>query len=157
MAVCEISDSGRVRTIRLNRPEKKNALSSELAWAVVTAVEQAAADDGVWVVALTGSGDSFCSGLDLSGGGPDTSPLTPQGQFLDDIGWVGRFPLVLRQLCEKPVVGGINGVAAGAGLSLAMACDMRIMAEGAILTTAFARVGRFRFIDPFNTGAGRID
>ena len=141
MSVCEITDEGRVRTIRLNRPEKKNALSNELAWAVVTAVEEAARDDDVWVIAVTGTGDAFCSGLDLSGAGSDSSPLSPQSRYLDDIGWVGRFPLVLRQLCEKPVVAGINGVAAGAGLSLAMACDIRLGARSLRLIAGYPRVG----------------
>lgn len=140
-SVLQISDAGRVRTIRLHRPEKKNALSSELAWGVVEAVEQAARDDAVWVIAVTGSGDAFCSGLDLSGGGEDASPLSGHTAFLDDISWVGRFPLVLRQLCDKPVVGGLNGVAAGAGLSLAMACDIRLMARSARLIAGYPRIG----------------
>jgi 2-(1,2-epoxy-1,2-dihydrophenyl)acetyl-CoA isomerase len=140
MSVCEISDAGHVRTIRLNRPEKKNALSNELAWAVVTAVEEAAGDDDVWVIAITGTGDAFCSGLDL-GGSEAESPLTAQDQFLDDIGWVGRFLLGLRQACDKPVVGGINGVAAGAGVSLAMACDIRLAARSARLIAGYPRIG----------------
>ncbi|HEY8172207.1 MAG TPA: enoyl-CoA hydratase-related protein [Dehalococcoidia bacterium] len=135
------SDDGHVRTIALNRPEKKNALSNELAWGIVTAVEQAAHDDNVWVIAITGSGDSFCSGLDLSGAGENASPLPEQDQFIDDIGWVGRFALVLRQLCDKPIVGGINGVAAGAGLSLAMACDMRIGAASMRFIAGYPRIG----------------
>ncbi len=139
--ILQVSDAGRVRTIRLHRPEKKNALSSELAWGVVEAVESAARDDDVWVVAITGSGDAFCSGLDLSGGGEDASPLSGHSGFLDDISWVGRFPLVLRQVCDKPVVGGLNGVAAGAGLSLAMACDMRLMARSARLIAGYPRIG----------------
>jgi 2-(1,2-epoxy-1,2-dihydrophenyl)acetyl-CoA isomerase len=139
--VLEVSDEGRVRTIRLHRPEKKNALSSELAWGVVEAVERAARDDDVWIVAITGSGDAFCSGLDLSGGGEDASPLSGHSAFLDDISWVGRFPLAIRQLCDKPVVAGLNGVAAGAGLSLAMACDMRLMARSARLIAGYPRIG----------------
>ena len=141
MSVLQISDTGRVRTIRLHRPEKKNALSSELAWGVVEAVEAAARDDDVWIVAITGSGDAFCSGLDLGGDGPDGSPLSGHSAFLDDISWVGRFPLVLRQVCDKPVVGGLNGVAAGAGLSLAMACDIRIMARRGRLIAGYPRIG----------------
>lgn len=139
--VIRISDEAHVRTITLNRPEKKNALSNELAWGVVTAVEAAAHDDSVWVVAITGSGDSFCSGLDLGGPGEDASPLSPQEQFMDDVHWVGRFALVLREVCDKPVVGGLNGVAAGAGLSLAMACDMRIAAQSVRLIAGYPRIG----------------
>lgn len=141
MSVLEITDAGRVRTIRLNRPEKKNALSNELAWGVVTAVEEAARDDDVWVIAITGTGDAFCSGLDLGGTGEDASPLTPQSRYLDDIGWVGRFPLVLRELCDKPIVAGLNGVAAGAGLSLAMACDIRLGARRLRLIAGYPRIG----------------
>lgn len=139
--VLTIRDAGRVRTLVLARPEKKNALSHELAWAIVTAVEKAAHDDGVWVVAITGSGDAFSSGLDLGGPGEDTSPLTSQERLIDDISWVGRFPLVLRHLCDKPVVAGVNGVAAGAGLSLAMAADIRIAAARMQLVAGYPRIG----------------
>ena len=102
------SDVGHVRTITLNRPEKKNALSQELAWSIIGAVDEAAKDDNVWVVALTGSGDAFCAGLDLSGPG-DFTPMTPQTAQLDDIGWVGHFLLAIRKRCDKPVVGGKIG------------------------------------------------
>ena len=60
---------------------------------------------------------------------------------MDDVHWVGRFALVLREVCDKPIVGGVNGVAAGAGLSLAMACDMRIAAESARLIAGYPRIG----------------
>jgi enoyl-CoA hydratase/carnithine racemase len=136
-----ISDEAHVRTLRLNRPEKKNALSDELAWGIVTAVEEAARDDSVWVLAITGTADAFCSGLDLGGTGESASPLTEQTGFMDDVGWVGRFALVLRELCDKPIVGGLNGVAAGAGLSLAMACDIRIGAQRLRLIAGYPRIG----------------
>ncbi|MBV8683243.1 MAG: enoyl-CoA hydratase/isomerase family protein [Caulobacteraceae bacterium] len=136
-----IEDRGHVRTIRLNRPEKKNALSTELAWGVIEAVDQAAHEDDVWVVAITGTGDAFCAGLDLSGGGQPYSPHSRQTAQLDDVGWVGNFLLAIRKRCDKPVVGGINGVAVGAGLGLAMATDVRIVARSARLMAGYTRIG----------------
>lgn len=139
--IVRIRDKGHVRTIVLDRPDKKNALSHALAWGVVNAVRDAAHDDDVRVIALTGSGDSFCSGLDLGGPGEDVSPLPPQERAMDDLSWVGRFLLVVRYECDKPVVAGLNGVAAGAGLSLAMAADMRIAARRCRLIAGYPRIG----------------
>lgn len=141
--VLRIKDSGHVRTLVLNRPEKKNALSDELAWGIITAVEDAAKNDDVWIVGITGTGDAFCSGLDLTrgDGASDGTPLSAQESLLDDLGWVSRFPLVLREQCDKPVVAGLNGVAVGAGLSLAMAADVRLMAESARLIAGYPRIG----------------
>ncbi len=100
----KVADKGHVRTITLNRPEKKNALSTQLAWGVIEAIDAAAKDDHIWVVALTGSGDSFCAGLDLSPDGERYHPGTQMTAQLDDIGWVGNFVLAIRKRCDKPVV-----------------------------------------------------
>lgn len=141
--VLRVSDSGHVRTLRLNRPKKKNALSQELAWGIITAIEEAAKDDEVWVIGITGTDDAFCSGLDLTpaGDGQSYVPMSPQDAYLDDLGWVSRFPLVLRDQCDKPIVAGLNGVAVGAGLSLAMAADMRIATESVRLIAGYPRIG----------------
>jgi 2-(1,2-epoxy-1,2-dihydrophenyl)acetyl-CoA isomerase len=138
--VVKIHDEGHVRVIQLNRPDRKNALSDELAWGVIGAIDEAAKTDSVWVIAITGSGDSFCAGLDLTGP-PKHSPFTPQTAQLDDLHWVGHFLLAIRKRCDKPVVGGINGVAVGAGLGLAMATDVRIVARNARMMAGYTRIG----------------
>jgi 2-(1,2-epoxy-1,2-dihydrophenyl)acetyl-CoA isomerase len=141
--VLEIETRQHVRVLRLNRPEKKNALSSELGWTIVAAVEEAARDDDVRVIGLTGNGDAFSSGLDLAPApeGQPLSALSPQEAALDDLGWVGRFPVLMRERCDKLVVAGINGVAVGAGLSLAMSADLRIASDRARLMAGYARMG----------------
>ncbi len=88
-----ITNEGQVRTITLNRPEKMNALNEELAWAIVGAVDEAAKDDSVWVVAITGNGRAFSAGLDLTAfaGEKSYAPLSPMTRQLDDLAWISRF------------------------------------------------------------------
>jgi len=143
MAVLEEQTVGHVRVLRLNRPERKNALTGELGWAIVRAVQRATEDDDVRVIAITGNGDAFCSGLDLGPGDgtPVDTGLSDQERFLDEKGWVGRFLVALRLDTDKPVVAGVNGVAVGAGLSLAMAADIRIASDTARLHPGYLRAG----------------
>ena len=131
--------AGGVATITLNRPEKLNALNDTLAGEIQAAVREADADDAVRVIVLTGAGNGFCSGLDLTeprGNGSEPS----RKERLDDLSWVGRAPLLLTSI-DTPVIAAINGPAAGAGLSLALAADIRVMAEGTRLTTGYIRRG----------------
>jgi 2-(1,2-epoxy-1,2-dihydrophenyl)acetyl-CoA isomerase len=133
---------GQVRYIRLNRPEKMNAINQALAWGTLHAIEDAQADENTWVIGLTGTGKAFCAGLDLTAGEQeDASGMSSQDSYLDDLGWVSRFTHTLRNMCDKPVVCGINGVAVGAGLALAMAGDIKIMAENARLMAGYPRIG----------------
>jgi 2-(1,2-epoxy-1,2-dihydrophenyl)acetyl-CoA isomerase len=136
--VLEIEDDGHLRVLRLNRPERKNALTGPLIEGIVNGLRDAAHDDDVWAVAITGNGDAFCSGLDLAGmdGDRDDDADEP-----DDDRERHHFALVARFECEKPVLAGINGVAVGMGVSLAMCADLRIAAPSARFHPGYARVG----------------
>jgi 2-(1,2-epoxy-1,2-dihydrophenyl)acetyl-CoA isomerase len=142
-APLELERVDRLLVVRLDRPSRKNALTEELGWGIVDAVRTAAHDDDVWAVAITGNGDAFSSGLDL-GQGTDLEPstlLSEQDHLLDDLGWVGHLVLAMRVECDKPILAGVNGVAVGLGLSLAMCADLRIAAPTARFHPGYARVG----------------
>ena len=136
MPVLRVERDGAVATIVLDRPDALNALTVPLKEALLVAFEEVAADDAVRAVVLTGAGRAFCAGQDLRERlEPDALPLA------DEIR--ARYNPLIRAMraLPKPIVGAINGVAAGAGASLAFACDIRIAAEGASFLLAFGRVG----------------
>ncbi len=125
-------------TIRLNRPERANAFNFEMLAALRDALRQAATDSKVRCVVLTGAGNSFCAGHDI------TEMLAAQGQDLSYREHLQETynPLILqiRQL-EKPVLAAINGPVAGAGLGVALACDLRIASETSLFTVGFTGIG----------------
>jgi 2-(1,2-epoxy-1,2-dihydrophenyl)acetyl-CoA isomerase len=127
-----------VRILTLNRADKKNALSSDLVQALIEAFESAADDDEVRVVGLTGAGDAFCAGADLKERRPAADGVggvpSPEDQVV-------RLVTAIRVDCEKPVVAGIDGIAIGAGLALAMCADMRIASDRARFHPGYARAG----------------
>ncbi len=123
-----------VRLLTLNRPTKKNALSDDLVEALVEAFEAAAADDAVRVVGLTGAGGAFCAGADLA-----APARASDGAAVADR--VVRLVRSMRVDCEKPVVAGIDGIAIGAGLSLALCADLRVASTRARFHPGYARLG----------------
>jgi len=131
---------GGVLTLTMNRPDSLNAFNRELLVGLLKQFEQAAVDDTVRCIILTGAGRGFSSGADLSDlremyGKPEPPSLGP---YVRDL----YTPLVLAiRRIEKPVIAAINGVAAGAGASIALACDLRIASENASIVEAFVRVG----------------
>jgi 2-(1,2-epoxy-1,2-dihydrophenyl)acetyl-CoA isomerase len=132
---------GHVALLTLNRPDRLNAIGAEIREEIAKAVGVAHADDNVRALIITGAGRGFCSGADLSGPrGPGGGPPVPtdQGQNarLDEDGWVGRWAKLFAHF-DKPLIGAINGVAAGAGMSMALACDVRIGSENARFKTVF--------------------
>jgi len=136
VADLRIETADGVATVTLDRPDALNALTVPLKEALVEAFRAFASDDAVRAVVLTGAGRAFCAGQDLHERlQPDALPLA------DEIR--ARYnPLIwaMRAL-PKPIVAAVNGVAAGAGASLAFACDIRIAAEAASFLLAFGRVG----------------
>ena len=127
-----------VRTITLNRPERLNAVNPRLADELPVAIDDAARDDAVRVIVITGAGRGFCAGLDLSE--PPTLPDENLRARLDPLAWVGRWVLAATR-CEKPLIAAINGPAAGAGFGLALAADIRIVTRGARVTAGYVRRG----------------
>lgn len=133
-----IRTAAAVRTIVLDRPERLNAVNPRLAEELPAALADAAAEDAVRVVVITGAGRGFCAGLDLRD--PALLDQSRRVGRLDALGWVGRWVLAVRE-CEKPVVAAVNGPAAGAGFGLAIAADLRLVSTAATMSAGYVRIG----------------
>ena len=139
---------GHVAVLSFNRPARRNALSASMYDGFGRALPQIERDPSVRVLMVTGEGGAFCAGGDVkgmhenntSGGSPEAGPTSLE----DRVAWLrsrqALVSLALRQL-PMPVVAALPGAAAGAGLSMALAADLRIAAERAVVVTAFANVG----------------
>ncbi|HEY6598376.1 MAG TPA: enoyl-CoA hydratase-related protein, partial [Pseudomonadales bacterium] len=134
-----------ILTLTMNRPDARNAMSGAMTGAMAAQLASAEFDPAVKCIVLTGAGKGFCAGGDVKGmasggdggsGAPTSIDAAIHRQRVNQRSTAGKLFKM-----PKPTLAALPGAAAGAGLSLALACDMRIMASNAILTTAFARVG----------------
>jgi 2-(1,2-epoxy-1,2-dihydrophenyl)acetyl-CoA isomerase len=125
-----------VATITLNRPEKLNALNRGLQQDMLEACREVKSNDAIRAVVWTGAGRGFCSGADLTGPRPEGAPEPLWQEMMDEDGWVGRQAKAVY-LVDKPSIAAVNGVAAGAGMSLALACDFRMGSENTRFKTVF--------------------
>lgn len=131
-----------VALITLNRPEARNALSDKLTPALRTQIRERGEDPEVGAILITGAGTAFCSGGDVKGMGG----RGPRGQMsfeerLADLRWRQANLTGALVAVRKPTIAALPGAAAGAGLALALACDIRIAARSAFVSTGYARIG----------------
>jgi len=130
----------RVATVTLNKPHKKNALGDSLTPALRSILPKLEAREDVGAVMITGAGNAFCSGGDVSGMGAGGPSLTLAERVQDLTDKQMKLTGVLYNL-SKPTIAALPGAAAGAGFSIALACDLRVAAESAFMTTAFRNIG----------------
>jgi enoyl-CoA hydratase/carnithine racemase len=138
MADLEYSREDGVATILLNRPDRKNAFTGEMIDGWAGALRDAAADPAVRVVVLRGAGAAFCSGVDLDTIGEQGADPLKWKNFLHDR--VQQVPRAVAAL-DKPLIASISGPAVGAGMDMALMCDMRLAAESATFCESYIRVG----------------
>ena len=131
-----------VRMIKLNRPEQLNAITAELCSALHAELERAAADRSCRAIVVTGEGRGFCAGLDLRGYGeaPGNDGVDEARDRFSNQQHVSRLILRLRST-PQPIIAAVNGPAAGFGLALALASDIRYAARSAVFRAAFVNIG----------------
>jgi len=128
-----------IARITLNRPERMNAFTFEMIDAWTAALQQCRTDDAIKVVLLTGAGSAFCSGGDIVEMG-DRLQHTPEQRKNELFNRIERIPLALEDL-DKPVIAVVNGVATGAGMDMALMCDIRYAATSARFAETYVKVG----------------
>jgi enoyl-CoA hydratase/carnithine racemase len=136
MDTLQVERGDGVVTITLNRPEVKNAMNRELWDELLATLNAIALDPGDRAVVITGAGGDFCSGADLSDGGP----FRGAAHMTFTMHHINQVPLALHRL-PKPTIAKVRGVAAGAGANLALGCDLIVFGEGARFTEIFAKRG----------------
>ena len=140
MSTVRVEYDGAVASVVLDDPEARNALTAVSKVALRDALQAVAADPEVRAVVLTGSGKAFCVGQHL---GEHATALEEGGSEAAFATVAEHYAPIVRALTEmpKPVVAAVNGACVGAGLGFALACDLRVLAAGAVLSTAFSGIG----------------
>src|SRR5262249_42241671 len=128
-----------VATLTLNRPERLNALSTPIMEGLLEALPRLAQDEAVGVIVLTGAGRAFCAGGDVKSMAEGSAQLS-RGEAVSRLRGRMEVSRLLHEI-PKPTIAMVNGPAAGAGMALALACDLRIAAQSARFVTAFANIG----------------
>jgi 2-(1,2-epoxy-1,2-dihydrophenyl)acetyl-CoA isomerase len=129
-----------IAIITMNRPEKRNAMSQGIFQGIATSVEDAAKDEEIKVIILTGTGDAFCAGADVKA--MAAGELQRREPPPDQPQPVPRAPFTMQfRECPKPIIAAMNGFAVGVGLDLALACDIRIASDKARFTVGYVRRG----------------
>lgn len=133
----------RVCVLTLNRPEARNALSDDLTPALRRMIADCAGDESIGCVVITGAGSAFCAGGDVKGmaGGSSRRRLRSPEEAIEDLRVRQQTLTGAIYGLPQPTIAALPGPAAGAGLSIALSCDLRIAAESAFITTGFARIG----------------
>lgn len=124
--------------ITLNRPDVLNSFNLNMSNEVQAALKKCSEEESIRVVVLTGEGRAFCAGQDLAEAAPKDKPLADLGKILEEC----YNPIIkLIYEMEKPVIAGVNGIAAGAGANIALACDIIVASEKASFIQAFSKIG----------------
>lgn len=131
-----VSTNKGVRTLTLNRPSVFNSFNREMAFALQRELDEAEKDSSVRAIIITGEGKAFCAGQDLA------EATDPNGPELKSIVKDHYNPIIERiRNIEKPIIGAVNGIAAGAGANIALACDIVIAKKSAAFIQAFSKIG----------------
>ena len=162
--IYEVDAETHVATVTLNKPERLNAIDQQDHRDILDLCERIQEDDDVWAVIWTGAGRGFCAGADVASrpAAAEAAQAAAEpalNQLLDESSWISRQGRALYAI-DKPMIAAMNGVAAGAGFSLALCCDMRVGCENSRFTTVYQErnlppEGGMSFLLPRIVGASR--
>ena len=159
--IYDVDREAHLATVTLNKPERLNAIDQPDHRDLLDLCERIQSDDDVWAVIWTGAGRGFCAGADVRQArpAPDQAPSPGLNELLDEGSWISRQGNALYAI-DKPMIAAVNGVAAGAGFSLALCCDIRVGCENSRFVTVFQErnlppEGGMSFLLPRIVGAGR--